>query len=402
MGDSFEIPSDLDRGGAEPASPPSEPITAPEAPAPLVIVEYRYRGVPSWLVLVLLVALTGAGTVFFRRHATRLIRTPAPRSNPPTPVAFADTAPGWPGEPAASATVEMVEPPTVLNGQGTVLLPLPEPATAATTQPELPDTAPPERTATAGAIPGVSHPVPSLAEPRAEPRAAAGPREPAREDDPAPEPAAPGPPERPATGSDRAPAESTGPNSEPPLGPAEPPPPPTPTPEEVERAIQREADAKQADLDLMREAKGEARRLDQIEDARRAYDDRVEFHRQLREILRAGGPTAGRRIDELCDQFGRDFAPEHRTAVKRRIRTRLPERSTRHDYIAFLRAHDVPEPVILDDVSRQIDRHLMNARGGVRSPDEVRVRAARELLAVPLKPRSRTRDAQPAGTSADR
>ncbi|MDR3637933.1 MAG: hypothetical protein P4L84_29275 [Isosphaeraceae bacterium] len=396
MSADFDIPDELEAG--QPARPelpasraPSAP--APEAPAPLVIVEYRYRGAPSWLVLVLLIVLVGLGAAYYHRHSntgrrsSRDLVASLPRVAP---------VPERQGEKTAGATDALSEPPTVLNGQGIVpdlpeqLTSVPaaaaaaEPATRpmqpssgdATPSPEAPQLAPPTI--------AESRPVAPLPDPGAKERPHA---EAAGLVPPAGAPAAVSPPmERAATNGDQpsAPAE----NEAPPVPAATPPENPAPpplSPEEVERAIQREAEERQAAVDLMRQAKGEARRTEQIEGAQRAYDQRVAFHRELRDVLRNAGADAGKRIDELCDQYGRSLPPELRKAVTRRLHT-LPDRSTHQDRVALLRAHDIPEPIILDDIARHLDRRLMNARGGVRTPDEVRVRAARQLLAFPVPP----------------
>lgn len=159
--------------------------------------------------------------------------------------------------------------------------------------------------------------------------------------------------------------------------------------QQVERDIQREAEQRQAELDLMREAKREAVVRDRVEDAQRSYDQRITFLRELHAIVRQGGAEAGKRIDALCEQYGRELATDHRKAVARGLKL-LPERATHRDRIALLRRFDVPEPSILDYLAHGLHRKWMNARDGLRNADEVRVLAAKVLLGAPLASAPRT------------
>jgi hypothetical protein len=147
----------------------------------------------------------------------------------------------------------------------------------------------------------------------------------------------------------------------------------------------REVAEREADQEAMALLKPEARRLEEIERPRRQFEERLAFRKDLYAILKAGGSGAGRRIEELCDQYGCELAPDHQRAVTAGLR-RSRARPTRHDRVSLLRSYGVPEPAILEDLARSLDRRLRNARGGLRDPDDVRLRAARELLAIPLTP----------------
>ena len=55
------------------------------------------------------------------------------------------------------------------------------------------------------------------------------------------------------------------------------------------------------------------------------------------------------------------------------------------DFLPAGRRLGLPEPIILDAITRDASRSL-NTRGGPRNMDEVRALAARQLLAIPPAP----------------
>lgn len=155
--------------------------------------------------------------------------------------------------------------------------------------------------------------------------------------------------------------------------------PPPPSREEMLKAIQDEAVAKAAQReDLMRQ-KEEARARVEDEARQRVEDERTEFRRALRQIMTAGGPDAGRQIDQLCNQFGRNYGDELRQRVTAALIRTRGRRLSRDDEIGLLRAYGVPEPGVLDFLANGL-KNSVGSRNGPRGPDEVLVWAARQLL----------------------
>jgi hypothetical protein len=127
---------------------------------------------------------------------------------------------------------------------------------------------------------------------------------------------------------------------------------------------------------------------------RKANEDRPPFHDELRTILvRAKGNKAGELIDQLCDRYGRSTSPEVKAYVNTRLRREFATLGLANQ-IEMMRASGVPEPMILDHLAKKYKVDMMK-RGGPRSLDEVLVRAARQLLAMPPPSRRGTAAAVP-------
>lgn len=154
--------------------------------------------------------------------------------------------------------------------------------------------------------------------------------------------------------------------------------PPVPTRDEMIQALQDEAIAKAAQRDELLKRKEEARARVEAEAQQRIEDERTAFRRALHEIVSAGGPEAGQRIDALCNQFGRNYGDEIRDRVTAYL-SRVHGRITIDDEIRLLRTLGVPEPGILDFLANGV-KYSLNSRNGPRNPNEVRVMAARRLL----------------------
>lgn len=169
-----------------------------------------------------------------------------------------------------------------------------------------------------------------------------------------------------------------------------------PTREELMERIRQEGLLKQAHEDEMERRKLDAR--DEVEAGAQARveNDRVEFRRALEQIVVAGGRDAGEAIDDLCNQFGRGYSEE----LKNRAYGSLAHykgKLTRDGEVQMLRAIGVPEPGILDYLANRLHRS-MNSRNGPRGPAEVRLFAAKQLLRI--RPESATLPAAPPPSSA--
>jgi len=114
----------------------------------------------------------------------------------------------------------------------------------------------------------------------------------------------------------------------------------------------------------------------------RINDQRVEFRQQLEEILRSGSPTKGKEIDELCERFGRVYDPMIRKRVNY-VLSHLNGKMTLPAKVKVLRDLGVPEPGVLDFLANDLKRFI-NSRNGLRDANDVRVKAANQLLLMKL------------------
>jgi hypothetical protein len=158
---------------------------------------------------------------------------------------------------------------------------------------------------------------------------------------------------------------------------------PTPTPEEMQRALEAEVEARRAERDEQVRMKAQARAQVEAEAQNRVESERSLFREELKRIVSAGGPTAGQEIDELCDKYGRTYGGELKAQVLGVI-SRHHGKVTRDVEVRLLRSLGVPEPGILDYLAQMLHRTTMNRRNGAHDSDGVRVLAAKLLLRMPL------------------
>jgi hypothetical protein len=158
---------------------------------------------------------------------------------------------------------------------------------------------------------------------------------------------------------------------------------PTPTPEEMQRALEAEVEARRAVREEQARMKQQARAQVEAEAQDRVESERSLFRDELKRIVSAGGPTAGQEIDELCDKYGRTYGGELKAQVLGVI-SRYHGKVARDVEVRLLRSLGVPEAGILDYLAQMIHRTKMNKRNGAHDPDGVRVLAARLLLRMPL------------------
>ncbi len=169
------------------------------------------------------------------------------------------------------------------------------------------------------------------------------------------------------------------------------------TKKEIEDDIRREAARKEAERRAMQSIKPPTRR-DQIDEARRsAQRSRKPFHEDLRKLLKMAGRAAGPQIESLCDQYGRTTLPEIREAVGTSLK-RTHGGLSRQSKVEMMRRLGLPEPNILEFIANEV-HHTLNMPSGPKDPDEVWVRSARILLAIPLNP-PRSTPAKKKSTSA--
>lgn len=157
---------------------------------------------------------------------------------------------------------------------------------------------------------------------------------------------------------------------------------PTPTPEEMQRALEAEAEAKRIEREAQARMKDQARAQVENQAQDRIEDERALFREELKRIVAAGGAGAGQEIDELCDKFGRTYSGDVKAQVLGLL-SQYHGKVSRDIEVRMLRSLGVPEPGILDYLANNLNRSI-NSRNGPRSPDEVRVTAAKQLLRTKL------------------
>ncbi len=407
----FSTDFDADLAAGPTPSAKVEPSAGPEAgaasvveerpdAAPVVVIEYRNRGIPPVLMfpiaLVVSLAMFATYHILVIRPKNQELRLAAMRAAK-LAADQTDKAPlGADDQKTTSGSLEGLPLPLTLESQplppGFQLPPpsfnasppivvAPPVAAAAKANPENGDLAnshgeggPDEATAEAKldkpplavgfARPADNQPAAPVAE--APPEAEAGPEpegavEPVAELALAPKPDVVSEPPKPPAGDELALDE-----------------PPPPSRDEMIQAIQNEAEAKAIHQDELMRRKEEARARVEAEAQRRIEDERSAFRRALYDIVRAGGAEAGQRIDQLCDQFGRNYSDEIRDRVTAYL-SRVHGKISRESEIRLLRTLGVPEPGILDFLANGVKVSL-NSRNGPRNPDEVRVMAAKQLL----------------------
>jgi hypothetical protein len=148
---------------------------------------------------------------------------------------------------------------------------------------------------------------------------------------------------------------------------------PLPTKEESLRQIQEEA--------AMREAELLAHDVDNSTDLKtQRRDEQMRFREELRDVLRTQGFEAGPEIDSLAKRYGYDLPREKYAKAHQVWRY---SRTSQKEKVRQIRLLELPETVILDFLSDDIHPKV-KSRNGPRNSSEVRVLAAKQLLKYPL------------------
>jgi hypothetical protein len=159
-----------------------------------------------------------------------------------------------------------------------------------------------------------------------------------------------------------------------------------PTREQLLRDIQAEAAAKGAEIRQLRNVKDRALGQMEAENQTRIEADRLDFRRELDEILKTGGTELGKDINDLCERHGRNYDDELRRKIWKVLK-QCGRRMSRDDEVRMMRLRGVPEAGILDFLANELN-HNLYARNGLQSEDQVRVAAARLLLHIKVSKES--------------
>src|SRR5271166_5335437 len=157
---------------------------------------------------------------------------------------------------------------------------------------------------------------------------------------------------------------------------------PLPTQEQLLQDIQAEEAEKNAELKQRRDLKDRAREVIDTESQARVDDERAAFRRDLREAIKLSRKEAATQIDDLCNRYGRNYSDELRSKA-RFLLERYGGKMSREAKVRMLRFHGVPEAGILDFLANDI-HFMINTRNGPRDSNEVRIDAAKQLLRIAL------------------
>jgi hypothetical protein len=157
---------------------------------------------------------------------------------------------------------------------------------------------------------------------------------------------------------------------------------PQPTQEQLLQDIQAEAAEKKAELKQLRDLKDRARDAIGAESQVRVEEERAAFRRDLVEAVKLGGKQAGQQIDDLCNRYGRNYDDQLRSKATYLL-SRFGGKMSREEKVRLLRLYGIPEAGILDFLANDI-HHMINSRNGPRNSNEVRINAAKQLLSIKL------------------
>jgi len=407
-----------------------EVIDTPPPAQPVVVIQYRSRGIPTYIAIPLLALVAMGSVAFYHRLYSRTRNVPwdqpsvpasaeSPRQNGETPgISDEDLAKGLAGLPPLTPVTIDVPTPLALNSQPINLgqpIWLPNTPVAASPSDVKPPPFPPASKthvdplpaapSPIGAAPVATPPPPNPMPPVAAPDGpekgpdggtngrpqlggalAVGFNIPRDRRQPSADPLDP----KPASAPPSAPDAGASSPDEPPI--PDPDPPGTPEPDSVNpplpekgelmEEIAREAAQKKSQLKQLRDVKVRAGAEVFAESVRRVEEERVTFRRELAAIVKVGGKTAGEEIDNLCQRYGRHYDSVLRARVAY-VLTHSSGRISKEARVRQLRGYGVPESGILDYLANAL-HHYINSRNGPRDSNEVRVRAAKQLLGIKL------------------
>jgi hypothetical protein len=159
---------------------------------------------------------------------------------------------------------------------------------------------------------------------------------------------------------------------------------PLPTKEQFDEELRRESERKGAEMKEMEVRRKTAWWREVQEAYQRAQDERIPFQKDLDFRVKKLGMQAGPEINNLCERYGRITSPVIHDAVLLALKRNI--RMTRELKVEMMRRLGLPEPLILDYLAHELDKTTKKTRGGPRDSNEVRVLAARLLLAIPISP----------------
>jgi hypothetical protein len=164
---------------------------------------------------------------------------------------------------------------------------------------------------------------------------------------------------------------------------------------EVWDDIRRQSEQKKAEFNrlqgmkqgLLEEDRREAeqRSIERIRQAAFQADaERARYRADLQRVLTRWGDDAAPEIKRLTERYMYDTQPEIEDGA-RDLLNRVSGKYRRQDRLNILRMAGMPEPRVLDYLTR-LELKNLYGRNGPRNDDDALIRAARTLLASPLPP----------------
>jgi hypothetical protein len=144
---------------------------------------------------------------------------------------------------------------------------------------------------------------------------------------------------------------------------------PLPSKEESLRQIEEEAAKLRAESLVQVENKVANQRSQRIA-------DQIKFHDELREAIRSFGYQAGPEIEKIAKRYDGEINPVNWAKARQAWRF---SRLSQSGKVKYVRDLELPEVAILEFLCSDLDPQIKK-RGGPRNQNEVRVRAASQLL----------------------
>jgi hypothetical protein len=178
-----------------------------------------------------------------------------------------------------------------------------------------------------------------------------------------------------------------------------------PTKEQVWGDIERQAAQQKEDRQRLEKMKPIWLEQDRLEAQRRlqmqiaealkqADEDRPRFLAELKRLLDQRGNRSYTEIEDLCLRYGRDTMAQIDEKVHQ-VLASTAARLGRNQRVNLLRYYGLPETRILDYLYNAESKNITK-RNGPRNQEEALMRAARQLLAVPLPPPPQAQPRAPA------
>lgn len=160
---------------------------------------------------------------------------------------------------------------------------------------------------------------------------------------------------------------------------------------QAEKAEMARLRARQAEVDRLRNLQAEEIRLQQAREAQiRAQKGRDAFRAELLQALRRHGDRAGPHILEIAERYHVEPGMTVEQAIKDTLSEQRAGKLGRSQRVAILRAHGLPEPLVLGDLIHLEERRAQGSnlrRTAAGRANSVNygavVRATRQLLALP-------------------
>ena len=153
-----------------------------------------------------------------------------------------------------------------------------------------------------------------------------------------------------------------------------------PTKDDILNDIRREAEEKESERKRLADLKPQAKALVLAESIERAQSDRQPFHNALKELIQSNDPDLYQMVDNLCNRYGRSLSDELKARYLK-ARKVFPKRMSRQAEVIAMRKLGLPEPMILDYLVNNALKSV-NGRSGPADERAAVIAASKQLLAI--------------------